>query len=140
LSLHAASTGGVTNCLSFRFRDPALEDIRTRQALIAAIDRQAIIDTLFTDSYPLATGVLATTALGYVDTAAHHPADLEQAATLLDEAGGQPAADGTCSKDGQPRLLTFNEALPHPRSREVVTLSQEQLAELGVDVQLLPGD
>ncbi|HJB09508.1 MAG TPA: TIGR04028 family ABC transporter substrate-binding protein [Candidatus Brachybacterium merdavium] len=140
LSLHAASTGGVTNCLSFRFRDPALEDIRTRQALIAAIDRQAIIDTLFTDSYPLATGVLATTALGYVDTSEHYTHDLEQAATLLDEAGWEAGADGTRSKDGQPLLLTFNEALPQPRSREVVTLIQEQLAELGVDVQLLPGD
>lgn len=140
LSLHAASTGGVTNSLSFRFRDPALDDIRTRQALIAAIDRQAIIDTLFTDSYPLATGVLATTALGYVDTSEHYAHDPEEAAALLDEAGWQAGADGTRSKDGEPLALTFNEALPQPRSREVVTLIQEQLAELGIDVQLLPGD
>ncbi|MFC0675371.1 TIGR04028 family ABC transporter substrate-binding protein [Brachybacterium hainanense] len=140
LHLHAAATSGVNNGLSFRFRDPALADIRTRQALIAAIDRQAIVDTLFTDSYPLATGALATTALGYVDTSAQYVHDPAQAASLLDAAGWVAGADGKRSKDGTPLTLTFNEALPQPRSREVVTLIQEQLAELGIAVELHPGD
>lgn len=140
LVLYAAPTNGVNNSLSFRFRDPALEDIATRQALIAAIDRQAIVDTLFTENYPLATGILAANAPGYVDTSEHYVHDPAQAATLLDEAGWVAGPDGTRTKDGAPLLLTFNEALPQPRSREVVTLLQEQLAELGIDVQLLPGD
>lgn len=140
LVLYAAPTNGVNNSLSFRFRDPALEDIATRQALIAAIDRQAIVDTLFTANYPLATGALGAKALGYVDTSEHYAHDPALAATLLDEAGWVAGADGTRAKDGAPLTLTFNEALPQPRSREVVTLIQEQLAELGIDVQLLPGD
>jgi peptide/nickel transport system substrate-binding protein len=140
LALHAAATNGVNNGLNFRFRDPALEDPRTRQALIAAIDRQAILDTLFTASYPLATGTLATTALGHVDTSEHYTHDPERATALLDEAGWTLGADGTRSKDGESLRLTFNEALPQPRSREVITLIQEQLAGLGIDVQLLPGD
>ena len=140
LALHAASTNGVNNSLSFRFRDPALDDLRTRQALIAAVDRQAIVDTLFSDSYPLATGLLAATALGHVDTAESYVHDPEKAASLLDEAGWTAGADGKRTKDGQALTLTFNEALPQPRSREVVTLIQEQLAGLGIAVELLPGD
>lgn len=140
LSLHAASTSGVNNGLNFRFRDPALEDIRTRQALIAAIDRQAIVDTLFTANYPLATGALAATALGYVDTSEHYVHDPEQAISLLEEAGWVAEADGTRTRDGQALTLSFNEALPQPRSREVITLIQEQLAEFGIEVELLPGD
>jgi peptide/nickel transport system substrate-binding protein len=140
LVLYAAPTNGVNNSLSFRFRDPALEDIRTRQALIAGIDRQAIVDTLFTENYPLATGIMAANAPGYVDTSENYVHDPAQAAALLDEAGWVAGADGTRTKDGAPLLLTFNEALPQPRSREVVTLIQEQLGELGIDVQLLPGD
>lgn len=140
LALHAAATNGVNNSLSFRFRDPALDDVRTRQALIAAIDRQAIVDTLFSDSYPLATGILAASALGYTDTSEHYGHDLEQAASLLDEAGWEEGEGGTRSKDGETLTLTFNEALPQPRSREVVTLIQEQLAGLGIAVELLPGD
>ncbi len=140
LALHAAATNGVNNGLNFRFRDPALEDPRLRRALIAAIDRQAIVDTLFTENYPLATGALAATALGHADTSEHYVHDPELAVSLLDEAGWTAGADGLRAKDGQPLTLTFNEALPQPRSREVVTLIQEQLATLGIDVRLNPGD
>ena len=140
LSIHAAATNGVNNGLNLRFRDPAFEDVRVRQALIAAIDRQAILDTLFTASYPLATGALATTALGYLDTSEHYAHDPEKATALLDEAGWALGADGIRTRDGAPLRLTVNEALPQPRSKEVITLIQEQLAGFGIEVHLLPGD
>lgn len=140
LSLHAAATNGVNNGLSFRFREPRLEDVRVRQALIAGIDRQQIVDTLFTDSYPLATGALAKTALGYIDTSEYYAFDPEKAGELLDEAGWTLNSDGLREKDGEVLSLTFNEALPQPRSKEVVTLIQEQLGKIGVQVSLYAGD
>ena len=140
LSLHAAATNGVNNGLSFRFRDARLEDVRVRQALIAGIDRQQIVDTLFTANYPLATGALAKTALGYVDTSEYYTYDPDKAAKLLDEAGWTLGSDGTRQKDGEKLSLTFNEALPQPRSKEVVTLIQEQLGKLGIEVSLFAGD
>jgi peptide/nickel transport system substrate-binding protein len=140
LALRTASTNGVNNGLSFRFAHPLLAEIEVRQAVIAGIDRQAIVDTLFTDSYPLATGALASTALGYADTSEYYEYDPEQAARLLDEAGWEPGSDGVREKDGERLSLTFNEALPLPRSREVVTLIQEQLGELGIEVHLFAGD
>lgn len=140
LSLHAAATNGVNNGLSFRFREPRLEDVRVRQALIAGIDRQQIVDTLFTKNYPLATGALATTALGYVDTSEYYAYDPDKAEKLLDEAGWKRGSDGVREKDGEKLSLTFNEALPQPRSKEVVTLIQEQLGKLGVGVSLFAGD
>jgi peptide/nickel transport system substrate-binding protein len=140
LELLAAPTNGVNNGLSFRFRDPATQELEVRQALIAGIDRQAIVDTLFSENYELATGALAATALGYVDTSEFYEYDQERAIELLDAAGWAPGADGIREKDGVRLSLTFNEALPQPRSREVITLVQEQLGEIGVEVELLPGD
>lgn len=140
LSLHAAATNGVNNGLSFRFREPRLEDVRVRQAIIAGIDRQKIVDTLFTANYPLATGALAKTALGYVDTSSFYTYDPDEAAALLDEAGWTLGADGIREKDGEKLTLAFNEALPQPRSKEVVTLIQEQLDKLGIQVSLFAGD
>ncbi|MGI6879795.1 TIGR04028 family ABC transporter substrate-binding protein [Microbacterium sp. gxy059] len=140
LHLFVGPTSGVANSLSLRFAHPLLEDIRVRQAIIAGIDREQIVETLFTDSYPLATGILTTTALGYVDTSdswVHDPAEAER---LLDEAGWDPGSDGIREKDGERLVIAFNEALPLQRSREVVTLIQEQLAEIGVGVELLSGD
>lgn len=140
LSLHAAATNGVNNGLSFRFREPRLEDVKVRQALIAGIDRQQIVDTLFTENYPLATGALAKTALGYVDTSEYYAYDPDKAEKLLDEAGWTKGSDGIREKDGEKLSLTFNEALPQPRSKEVVTLIQEQLKKIGVEVSLFAGD
>ena len=140
LSLLAAPTNGVNNSLSFRAINPLLSDVRVRQALIAGIDRQAIIDTLFSDSYPLATGILAKQALGYTDTSSFHSHDPKKAERLLDEAGFVKGSDGIRAKDGLKLSLTFNEALPQPRSKEVVTLIQEQLRPLGVEVVLFSGD
>ena len=140
LSLHAASTNGVNNGLSFRFTDPRLADVKVRQALIAGIDRQQIVDTLFTKNYPLATGALAQSALGYVDTSEYYVYDQHKAEKLLDEAGWKLNAAGVREKDGRQLELTFNEALPQPRSKEVVTLIQEQLGKIGVKVDLFAGD
>ena len=140
LELVAAPTNGVNNALNLRFGHPFLEDLRVRQAIIAGVDRETIVDTLFTDSYPLATGVLAKTARGYTDTSEYYAYDPERAAELLDEAGWKPGADGIREKDGERLVLTFNEALPQPRSKEVVTLIQEQLAEIGIGVEIFPGD
>lgn len=140
LELLAASTNGVNNSLSFRFDHPLLQDIRVRQAIIAGIDREAIVDTLFSESYPLATGILAKTALGYTDTSDAYVYDQDHAEQLLDDAGWEPGSDGIREKDGEKLTLAFNEALPQPRSKEVVTLIQEQLAKIGVGVELFPGD
>lgn len=140
LSIVAASTNGVNNGLSFRFRHPLLNDIKVRQAIIAGIDREAIVSTLFTDSYPLATGALAKSALGYTDSSEFYKYDPKQAAKLLDEAGWKAGSDGILEKDGKRFTITFNEALPQPRSEEVVTLIQSQLAELGIEVKLFGGD
>lgn len=140
LTLVAASTNGVNNSLSLRFNHPLLQDIRVRQAIIAGVDREAIVDTLFTENYPLATGILAKTALGYTDTSKYYEYDPKKAAKLLDEAGWVAGSDGVREKDGEKLVITFNEALPQPRSKEVVTLIQEQLAKVGIGVELFAGD
>ena len=136
----AAPTNGVNNSLNFRFGHPLLSDVRVREAIIAGVDREEIVSTLFSDSYPVATGVLATTALGYLDTSGHYVYDQTRAKELLDEAGWAPGADGIREKDGVKLVLGFNEALPLQRSREVITLIQAQLAAVGIGVELFPGD
>lgn len=140
VELYAAPTNGVTNSLSFRIGHAPLDDVEVRRAVIEGIDRQEIIDQLFTENYPLATGILAKTALGYTDTSSSYAYDPEDAAAKLDAAGWKEGGDGIREKDGEKLTLTFNEALPQPRSKEVVTLIQSQLAEIGIDVELFPGD
>ncbi len=136
----SAPTAGVNNQIDFRFRHPLLSDIRVRQALIAGVDRQRILASLFSPSYPLATSAIASTAAGYREQKDAYTYDPQRAEQLLDEAGWVRNGDGVRMKDGKKLSLTANDAAQQPRTREVVTMVQEQLKKIGVDVQLYPGD
>ncbi|MDN6387820.1 MAG: ABC transporter substrate-binding protein, partial [Corynebacterium sp.] len=136
----SAPTNGVNNQLALRFRHPLLSDIRVRQAIIAGVNRDRILDSLFSDSYTKATSSLASTTAGYREQEDAYVFDPERARDLLDEAGWVPGADGVRVKDGQRLSLTANDSAQQPRTREVVTMVQEQLRDIGVEVNLYPGD
>ncbi|MCD1287198.1 MULTISPECIES: TIGR04028 family ABC transporter substrate-binding protein [unclassified Brevibacterium] len=141
LRLYAKATNGINNSINFRFRHALLDDIAVRQALIAAIDRQEIVDKLFTPNYPLATGLLAKGAMGYNDQSGSWTYDPTTADRLLDEAGwGERNGQGYRVRDGQVLALSVNIALPQPRSNEVQTLIQQQLRRVGVRLSINPGD
>jgi peptide/nickel transport system substrate-binding protein len=68
-------------------RKKPLDDVRVRRAILAAIDRQAIIDGAV-DGFGKPIGSFYTPgSLGYVDTTAINPYDPEKAKKLLAEAG-----------------------------------------------------
>lgn len=140
LELHAAQTKGVNNAWSLRIGNEILSDIRVRQALIAGIDRQALVDSLYTGNYPLATSALSSSATGYTDTSEYYQYDPDKAEDLLEEAGWEEGSDGIRVKDGRRLALTVNEALPQPRSFEVDTQVAQQLREIGVELEILRAD
>ncbi|PFG20164.1 TIGR04028 family ABC transporter substrate-binding protein [Serinibacter salmoneus] len=140
LQLFAPQTQGVNNSLSLRPSNEILSDIDVRRAIVAGVDAQEVVDTVFTENYPAATGVLSSTALGYVDLSDDLAYDPEAAAELLDGAGWEPGDDGIRVKDGQRLELVVNEAAPQPLSRDTLTLISQQLAEIGVDLQILAAD
>lgn len=140
LQLFAPQTQGVNNSLSLRFTNEILSDLKVRQALVAGVNTQELVDTVFTENYPAATGVLSHTALGYVDLSDQLAYDPEKAKTLLDEAGWVPGADGIRVKDGKTLTLVASEAKPQPLSRDTLTLISQQLKEIGVDLQILAAD
>ena len=66
---------------------PYLSDIRVRQAISMAINRQQIIDYLAEGLGTLAEGPLSNMVAFAPQNAQHLPYDIEQARTLLEEAG-----------------------------------------------------
>lgn len=117
--------------LGFPTRTAPFDDVRVRHAVALALDRQAIIDSAFFGTRPIATGVLPP-AIG----PAHRPGasallsappDVERARRLLREAG-------------VPETFTvpfyFNAGLGHEAWVQQV---REQLAErLGIELDLRP--
>lgn len=140
LEIVHADTGGVTNAFNLRKDHPLLEDIEVRQAIIHAIDREAILESLFTERYPLATSSLSTGALGYADQSEYYEYDPESAQDLLDDAGWEEGSEGIREKDGEKLSLVVNHASPLPRSEELVVQAAQQLREVGIELTMLPGD
>ena len=109
----------------FNYTKPPFDDIRVRQAFMHAINRQAIIDTL----YPGPLGELASSPLppGYFG---HQPQELpaydpDLAKKLLADAG---FANGLTIPN---YFITKSYAYP-----KIMVLVQEQLKQVGIDVQI----
>ena len=140
LNVISRGTNGMNNQLAFRFNHWPFNEKAVREAVIHGVDREQIIHVLFSESYPLATSTMAATALGYKDQSAAYTFDPELSKQLLDDAGWEVGSDGIRVKDGKRLSVTAKLAMPQPRSREVITMVQEQLSEIGVEVRLNSGD
>jgi peptide/nickel transport system substrate-binding protein len=113
------------------------DDVRVRQALQHAIDRKAILSTVYPSNF---TTVAQTFIQSNVAEAqdlssliAYDPAKAQQ---LLDEAGWKPGPDGVRVKDGKP--LTFN-LIPNPyvpSTQQEDELISQQLAKVGIKAPL----
>lgn len=138
--IFAPGTRGVNDAISFRPDNPLVADLKVRQALLAATNRQEIVDTLFSANYPLATSVISSQAAGYVDLSDKLVFDQEKAKALFAEAGWTPGADGILEKDGQKLDLTVYVSLPQPQNEGVLQLLAQQWAQVGVKLNVLAGD
>lgn len=136
-TVDAPQTNGVNNALNLRFMAGPVDDILVRQAIIASVDRESLIDSLFTDSYPLATSVLSSTALGYLDTSEYFAYDPAHAVELLEQAGWAEGSDGIRVKDGERLSFTTAEAIAQPRSFDLLTSVAQQLARVGIEMNIL---
>jgi peptide/nickel transport system substrate-binding protein len=139
-TVYAGPTRGVNNSVVFRPDNPLVADVRVRQALLHATDADEIVGTLFSDNYPKATSIIASTAQGYVDLSAKLTHDEALAKRLLDEAGWTLGADGLRHKDGKALELTAYESLPQPQNKETLQLVAQQWARVGVKLNVLAGD
>ncbi|MBE9604337.1 TIGR04028 family ABC transporter substrate-binding protein [Acetobacteraceae bacterium H6797] len=138
--IYASSTRGVNNGLYLRPENPLLADLKVRQALLHATNAEEVVNTIFSENYPQATGVVAKTALGYIDLSAKLKFDQALAKKLLDEAGWRPGRGGQREKNGTPLVLSAYESLPQPQSRAVLQLIAQQWAQIGVKLNVMNAD
>ena len=107
-----------TQFLAFNVNDPVMSDVRVRQALSLAINRQAICDAIYEGSAQPADDILPSSMEGYREGAwAYAAYDPDKAAQLLDEAGYAADANG---KRNLSIALTYNLDGDHKAVMEMV--------------------
>ena len=118
---------------------PALKDVKVRQAIALAFDRFSICkDLLLGLTKPPATYWANTP---WQDpTLEPWPYDPERARQLLDEAGWKDTnGDGVRDKDGVELVLTLGTTTREIR-RDVQAVAQQQLAQVGIKLELANAD
>ncbi|BDT95305.1 ABC transporter substrate-binding protein [Nocardia sputorum] len=112
-------------------RDPAV-----RQALLPAIDRKQLVDTVLGPQFKPATSTLASTTPGYTDLSARLAYDPAKARTILDQAGWVPGADGIRAKNGERLSFSVLFSQVFAGNQAILELVQQQLRQVGVELKL----
>jgi peptide/nickel transport system substrate-binding protein len=126
--------GDIVPTMIPNLNGPITGDLAVRQAIQIGIDRQELVDTLFTEYDEPATSVLGKSVPYQADLSDSLTFDPDAAAAILDDAGWVLGADGTRSKDGVP--LEFSVMFSWAPYGESAELMQQQLADLGITVTL----
>jgi peptide/nickel transport system substrate-binding protein len=120
---------------------PVLRDVRVRQAIALAIDRDAIIRVKLGGHAVLATGLLPPSSGYYEPAVTRWARDLPRAKALLDAAGyHDPDGDGPAPRrgpDGKPLVLTYKTSSDAFRIA-IARVIAAQLREVGIEVEVTP--
>ncbi|MET9907046.1 ABC transporter substrate-binding protein [Streptomyces sp. NPDC006476] len=136
VTLQRRANPGVVFGLGLNNSRPLLKDAKVRQAILHAIDRQQIADTVFPTGTRPATSILAHTTPDYTDLASGLTFDVTKAKSLLDAAGWKTGSDGIRAKGGQKLSLTIKWFPNAATNQPALELIQQQLKTVGVDVAL----
>jgi peptide/nickel transport system substrate-binding protein len=115
---------------------PPTDDVRVRQALLLATDREAIASAIFRDYSPVAYGPLSAVTMGYLpEVQEMYAYDPDQAKAMLDEAGWVDSdRDGIRDQNGQPLTLQAY-LMSWGYLPEVGQMLQAQFQAVGIDLQ-----
>ena len=136
---------GGPNFRHFTFNSKAglLGDIKIRQAIVYALDRQAIAasDLAGIDwpVEPLNNHVFLQGQAGFVDTASVTGLDYspDKARALLDEMGWKPGDDGIREKDGQRLIVRFMQLATIKASENEALQAQSMLEDVGIQLDIV---
>ena len=123
--------------LGYNLKDAKFQDLRVRQAITYAIDKQEIIDGVLLGMGRVASGPYKPDTDWYNPRVKQYPHDVEKARALLAQAGWKPSGKaGVLEKEGRPFEFTIltnqgNEA--RARCAEII---QRRLAAVGIKVKI----
>lgn len=132
---------GNANVWDVRQAAPFLDDVNVRRALQHGIDRQQIIDDLYTDNWQIATSTVTPTTFGYVDLSDELAYDPDESNRLLDEAGWtERDKEGYRTKNGERlHILTYVDVFDST-AKPLFQLVQWQLKRIGVELEIKETD
>jgi peptide/nickel transport system substrate-binding protein len=121
--------GTTYTYIGMNLRDPILKDVRVRQAIAYAIDREPMIRYIWRDLVEPASSVLPPQHWAFDPNAKQYNYDPAHAKQLLDEAGYLPGRDGI-------RFRLSLKTTAEEWNRLLAAILQQQLREVGIALDI----
>ncbi len=115
---------------------PPFKDLRVRQALAHAIDRELLVRTILDSLVTTVDGPIQPLSWAYEPNVKRYPFDTATANRLLDEAGWKRGPDGIRAKDGRPLAFTLITQAGFAIRENVAQALQRQFRDVGVNVSV----
>ncbi len=129
--------GLIWEHIDLNLNHPRLKDKRVRQALLYAIDRQALVQTLFQGKQPVADSYLPPKHYGFDNALPKYAYNPEKAKQLFTEAGWTPGPDGVLKNaQGERFTVTIGTTSGNRVREDVEQVLQSQWRKVGVELKV----
>jgi len=129
--------GLVWEHIDLNVSNPKFKDRRVRQALLYALDRQAMVDALFQGKQPVANSYLPPKHYGYNASAPKYAYTPDRAKQLFAEAGWTPGPDGVLrNAQGERFTVTIGTTAGNRVREDVEQILQNQWRKVGVELKI----
>ncbi len=126
--------------LVFDTTDEVLSDVRVRQAILYAIDRQVIVDAMLAGHGSISNAIMKPSLSVYPDGLNEYAYSTEKATELLNAAGWTDTNnDGILDKDGKALHLTYTFSNT-TENTQIAQILQQYLKMVGIDLELISQD
>jgi len=132
----ATSEPMSTRMILLNTTSPILKDLKVRQALSHAVDKQSIAKNIFGGVEKPADTIFAPNVPHTNIELTKYNFDLAKAETLLDEAGWKKGTDGMREKDGKKMILSFPYISSKVTDKNVGEYIQGEWKKIGIQVDL----
>lgn len=126
--------------MGFNLRKESLKDVKVRQAIMYAIDRQSILDNIVEGRGSVVNAPLLPSSWAYPEESEleQYKYDVEKAKSLLKEAGWEDKdGDGIVENaNGEKLELTIDCQNDHEVRQKTATAIQESLKAIGISVEI----
>ncbi len=115
---------------------PLLSDVRVRQAIAYAIDKQSLVDKNTGGTAQVATADQPPFQWSYTSNVTRYPTSVSKSRALLASAGFAPGPDGIMRRAGQPLSLELSYNVENKTRALVAVQIQSMLKAAGIDAQI----
>jgi peptide/nickel transport system substrate-binding protein len=128
--------GTIYEHIDLNLRNPVLQDVRLRRALMYSLDREKMVKALFEGKQEVALHDLHPLDPYYSEDVPKYAFDLKKAGDLLDEAGWKMGKSGIREKDGKKLSLQLMTTAQNKTREQVQVFVQNEWKKAGIEIRI----